>query len=287
MTVPGATAAPDGDRGHRPAHPHPVRGFGVKGTTGPDLVGELAAAAEGGGYRTFWTNDTPEGDGLALLAVAARGTSRIGLGVGVLPLDRWAPDEIAARIDSLGLPVERLTIGVGAGRPPGGTDRLRSGLERLRERTGARLVAGALGPRTRRVAAELADGILLDWVDPPTARAFAEEAGRDATAVGRQPPALMVYVFTALGRAASHRLQQERQYYASLPAYAAHIRRTGSSPSRASVEADTVDDLRRGLARFDGQLDEPILRAVVAAEDHPEGYLRLLRLAAPVPRPPL
>ncbi len=58
-------------------------GFGVAGGLDPEIVRAIARQAENLGYTTFWANDTPNGDGLATLAVAASVTSTIRLGVGV------------------------------------------------------------------------------------------------------------------------------------------------------------------------------------------------------------
>src|SRR5689334_20672605 len=59
------------------------RGFGVAGALPHDIIRTLAPAAEAAGYGAFWVNDTPQGDGLAALAVAAAVTKTIRLGVGV------------------------------------------------------------------------------------------------------------------------------------------------------------------------------------------------------------
>ena len=96
------------------------RGFGVAGALPHDVIRTLAAAAEAAGYHTFWVNDTPHGDGLASLRAAAEVTSEILLGVGVIPLDRQPADVIARRVDELGLPQQRLIVGIGSGNPKAG-----------------------------------------------------------------------------------------------------------------------------------------------------------------------
>jgi len=72
-----------------------ARGFGLAAAVSHEVIRAAASACEALGYRTFWVNDTPDGDGLAALAAAASVTSRIALGVGVLPLSRWTPERIA------------------------------------------------------------------------------------------------------------------------------------------------------------------------------------------------
>src|SRR4051794_10637052 len=92
-----------------------ARGFGVAGALDHEIVKGLALAAEAAGFSTFWANDTPSGDGLAALAVAAAKTRAIRLGVGVIPIDRKSARLIIDQVKRLKLPEERLTIGIGSG----------------------------------------------------------------------------------------------------------------------------------------------------------------------------
>lgn len=257
------------------------RGFGVAGTLPAELVEVVAPAAEAAGYATLWTNDTPEGDGLALLKTAAGCTTRIGLAVGLLPLDRWTPEQISRRVAELGLPVERLIVGVGAGGAPAGVWRVREGVDALRSMVGARIVVGALGPRMRRLAGELADGVLFDWVTPSAARAATMDVARAAQAAGRpRPPDTAAYVFTGVGEAARVRLGAEAAYYGSVPAYAAQFARTDAQPLDATVAAPDEDSLRAGLASFDEVLDETVVRAL-PADDSVDAYLEVVAAARP------
>ena len=84
-----------------------MRGFAC--TLSAALIDELAGTTEAAGYRTFWTNDMPDGDGLGAPRVAP--TTSIRLGVGLLPVDRLPANEIIARIALVGLPVDRLVVG--------------------------------------------------------------------------------------------------------------------------------------------------------------------------------
>ena len=257
-----------------------ARGFGVAGALAHDIVRDVARAAEIAGYRTFWVNDTPGGDGLAALAAAAAVTSSIRLGVGVIPLDRQPAERIAVRIDELALPVERLTVGIGAGRAVGGLDRVRAGVVALRALTPAAIVVGALGPKMCRVAGEAADGVLLNWLAPAVVPASAAEVEQAAAAAGRPRPRIDAYVRTALGNAAIARLREEADRYAGFPAYAAHFGRLGADPMETAVAAASPDELQRGLASFDAVLDETIVRAVTA-EETLSAYIVLLEAATP------
>ncbi|HSK96646.1 MAG TPA: LLM class flavin-dependent oxidoreductase, partial [Euzebyales bacterium] len=240
----------------------------------------VARAAEAAGFHTLWANDALGGEGLAALAAAAEATTAIRLGVGLIPLDRRTPEQIAARVTELGLPVERLTLGVGSGGAPGGLARVRDGVAALRGLTAATIVVGALGPKMGRLAAEVADGVLLDWPTPTQAGAVRREIAAAAAVVGRPRPPVAGYVFTALGAAARYRLRADADHYGSVPAYAAHFRRMQAAPLDAAVAGDTPEQVRAGLSAFDAELDETVVRATVGV-DTVDAYLEVLAAAAP------
>jgi alkanesulfonate monooxygenase SsuD/methylene tetrahydromethanopterin reductase-like flavin-dependent oxidoreductase (luciferase family) len=256
------------------------RGFGIVGSLPPDLIRDLAAAAENAGYATFWSNDGTKGEGLLALREAAAVTKSIRLAVGAIPLDRQGPEQIAARIEELRLPVDRLVIGVGSGGASGGLDRVRRGIATLRERTAARLVVAAMGPKMCALAGEIADGVLLDWATPDYARQVERIVADAAGIVGRPPPWIGCYIFTTLGAASIVKLRSEGDYYAGIPSYAAHFARMEAGPLDAAAFGEDQDALRKSLSRYDAVLGEPVVRAVVA-EDTVGAYLEVLKAAAP------
>ncbi len=256
------------------------RGFAVVSRSEPNLIRTLAPAAEAAGYQTFWVNDSVDADGLAALAVAAEATSSIQLGVGAIPLDRMAPDQIATQIDELGLPVTRLTVGVGSGGGAGALTRVRTGVAALRALTNARIVVAALGPRMSGLAGEIADGVLFDWHTPGSCAGSARIVRDAALAAGRPAPAIAAYVFTALGSRGIVQLRGEVAHYSAYPSYAAQLARMGAAPMETVVAATDREALDRGLAAFDAGLDETAVRAV-AGEETSEAYLTLLAAAAP------
>ena len=254
--------------------------LGLQAGSIPTSCAQLPGRQKTFGYTTFWANDTPRGDGLATLAVAASVTSTIRLGVGVIPLDRRNADNITASVRDLGLPIDRLTLGVGSGGATGGLAIVREGAVAVRESTGARVVIGALGPRMTALSGEVVDGVLLNWLTPGQAErsgAIVREAARDA---GRPEPWLYGYVRTALGAAAKERLAAEAQRYAGYPAYAAHFARMGVQAIDTAVSEDAPESIRDGLAPFAAVLDETVIRAITASESV-EAYEELLRAAAP------
>jgi len=257
-----------------------ARGYGVAGALDHAVVQDVARAAETAGYRTFWANDTPGGDGLAALAAAAAVTSRIQLAVGVIPLDRQPPDRIAGRVQELGLPVERLTLGVGAGGARHAIELVRDGVLALRAATGASVVIGALGPKMCALAGEVAGGALLNWLTPDFALASADLVRGAARNANQPAPHIAGYVRAALGDEATARVREEADRYATFPSYAAHFARMGVAPMATCATADTEDDLQAQLAAFDPSLDETVVRAITASETT-AAYLELLAASAP------
>ncbi len=254
-------------------------GFGVAGTLDHGVVADLAAAAERAGYATFWANDLPNGEGLAALAAAAAATTRIGLGVGVIPLDRQPPATIAGRIAALGLPAERLLLGVGSGMPGGGLERVREGVAELRTLTAARIAVGALGPKMCALAGEVADAVLLNWLAPAHVAPSARLTLDAADAAGRPRPLIVGYVRVALDEGLD-RLRAESGRYASYPAYAANFARMGANAIETTVHGPDRNAIRAGLAPYLGEQDETVVRCI-AADESRDAYRRVLLAAAP------
>jgi alkanesulfonate monooxygenase SsuD/methylene tetrahydromethanopterin reductase-like flavin-dependent oxidoreductase (luciferase family) len=180
-------------------------------------------------------------DGLAALALAAKATTRIDLGIGVIPLHTRGSESIAQGVKAQGLPTGRLLLGVGSPNP-GSLARVREGIAALRAALpGTRLVVAALGPKMCRLAGEIADGVLFNWLTPEWAKTSAAWVHEGAVAARRQPPTLYAYVRVALGAAAAATLAEEGRRYAGIPAYAAHFERMGVKPVDTAVSVMTPD----------------------------------------------
>lgn len=257
-----------------------ARGFGVAGALPAEIVMLLASAAESGGYRTFWVNDTPGGDGLAKLQAAARVTSTIRLGVGVIPLDRQPADVIARRVVELGLPQDRLSLGIGSGGQQDALKRTGEGAILLQEALKAEVIIGALGPRMCALAGSHAHGVLLNWLTPAYVEPSATIVIEAAEQAGRLVPSIYGYVRTALGPAAEAVFLSEAARYASYPAYAANFDRMGTPAVSTAVTGNTPAEIQAGLAQYSDKLDESVVRAITGAETG-EAYLELLTAAAP------
>jgi alkanesulfonate monooxygenase SsuD/methylene tetrahydromethanopterin reductase-like flavin-dependent oxidoreductase (luciferase family) len=256
------------------------RGFGVAGALDHGIVREVARAVEAHGYATFWANDTPAGDGLAALAVAAKVTRRIQLAVGVIAVDRRSPTEIADRVRELSLPHDRLIIGLGSGQKrKGALELVRAAIEELGKEFSVPILVGALGPKMCRMSATSANGALLNWLTPAKAMETRELMLRAAQEQGRPEPRVLGYVRTALGEASLVRLREEAARYERVPQYGRHFRAMGASGVQTSVYGDSASDLKLGLASFDGILDETVVRAITA-EETTRDYLGLVEAGA-------
>lgn len=233
--------------------------IGLSGRLGPGLIARLAPVVERSGFGGLWVNDTPDGDALAALAAAARTTSTLRLATGVVPVDRRPVPEIVAAID--GIPRVRLTLGIGSGTSPvGSLERIRSAVGALRDvEPTTRIVVGSLGPKMRSLGADLADGVVLSWLPPESAR-------EQALALhGRHPRThVALYVRTALDSDGVARLRREASRYERFPNYAANFRRLGSTAEQSVFVPATY---REGLRDYSASVDEVVLRALTADDE--------------------
>lgn len=257
-----------------------ARGYGVAANVAPGIMAELAVAAEAAGYRTFWINNPPGQDAMPLVASLEKLTSTIRFGIGVIPVDSIAPDAIVASLQRNGIDQERLTLGVGSSRRPGPLARVRQACEQLRAETSATIVVGALGPKMLKVAGEAADGVLLNWLPPNHVSTSAEIVIEAAKAAGRPRPRIDAYVRCVLGPDNLVRLQTEAERYTAIPSYGAHFERMQVRAIDTAVVGLQPDAIDRGLAAYEGLVDEVILRAIVA-EEAVEHYMDLLNAGAP------
>jgi alkanesulfonate monooxygenase SsuD/methylene tetrahydromethanopterin reductase-like flavin-dependent oxidoreductase (luciferase family) len=254
-------------------------GFALFAATAPKIIRACAREAEALGYTSFWVNHPGKTDGLTSLALAAGETRRIDLGIGVIPLHTRGPESIVEGVKAHNLPLDRLLLGVGSPNP-NSLQRVRDGVAALKKELKTRVVVAALGPKMCRLAGEVADGVLFNWLTPAYAKTAAGWVREGAAAAGRTPPVLYAYVRAALGPAACDRLGEEGDRYAAIPAYGAHFDRMGVKPVETAIAARTPDEVRRGLDAWRGVIDEVVVRAITGA-DTLEDHLALLRAARP------
>lgn len=230
--------------------------LGLPGATDSAIISRVARHAEAAGFRALWLNDTPNGDALAGLAIAAESTTTLELATGVVPLDRRPAETLVAALRDL--PLERVTLGVGSGAGRvGALDRVRKGVADLRSAVPVSIVVGALGPAMRELAAREADGVLLSWLRPEDARSAMADLHRDAA--GRSVRGAL-YVRATVSSDARSALEREAAQYASYPNYAAHFDRIGAKAIDTTI--DGSDRLAEQVAAYASEVDELVLRAI-------------------------
>ena len=147
------------------------RGLGITAGLDPVLARDLAVRCEDLGYHSLWSNDEPASPGLEVLGHFAAGAPQLELGVGVLPVDRYQPAQIAAEISRIGLDPAKLWIGVGSGQLRAPLDVMRRAVAELRDLlpNGTRIVLAAMRPRMCALGGGIADAVLLNWMLPAQA----------------------------------------------------------------------------------------------------------------------
>ncbi len=240
------------------------RGFGVAGEYPPETIDAAAVAAEQAGYDTFWLSQPAEGDSLMALARAGALTESIRLGVGAIPFTYRSAEEIARHVERVGLPRDRVRLGVGSGVGVGALRRLREGVQLLRSMVDLEIVIAPLGPKMCQLAGELADTVLLNWLTPEYAAISAAGIRRAAAAVGRPPPTIAAYVRCTIGPTARPRLAAECARYGAFPHYAAHFKRQGVEAIQTTIQGESPAEIQERLAAYEAILDHVVLRAVTA-----------------------
>src|SRR5258705_6062404 len=256
-----------------------AKGFAVFAGVSSEIIRASAREAEALGYRSFWVNHPGPVDGLGSLAHAAAETRRVDLGVGVIPLHTRGPESIADGVRGHGLAPERLLLGVGSPNPEA-LKRVRDGVAALRAQLSTRLIVAALGPKMCRLAGEVADGVLLNWLTPEHARASADLVRAGAAAAKRPAPKIFAYVRLAIGEAGRAKLAEEGDRYGAIPAYAANFERMSVKPVETAIAVPEPASVPAALVRWRRAVDEVVLRAITA-KDTIEENLVLLRAAKP------
>jgi alkanesulfonate monooxygenase SsuD/methylene tetrahydromethanopterin reductase-like flavin-dependent oxidoreductase (luciferase family) len=243
------------------------RGFGVAAGLEQSVAEPLAARCAMLGYSSMWSNDHPAASGLETIASFAAAVPGIDLGVAVLPLDRHTPESIAQKIAALGLPPERLWIGVGAGFSDRPLTRMREAVGELRVALPRmRLVLAAMGPKMCALAGSDYDGAFLNWVTPGYAAGAREQVHAGAAQADRRPPPVLGYVRTAVGPDAKERLAKEEGFYRDLhDGYRNHFERLGEPEGTVGVAEESPYAVRAKLAEYERALDVVVVRGLASA----------------------
>ena len=243
-----------------------ARGFGVAAGLDPEVATPLAARCAELGYTSMWSNDHPAAGGLETLAAFAEGSDRLELGVAVMAIDRHEPDAIAGRIEELGLPHERLWIGLGAGFSKRPLTTMREAVPRLRDAlSDVRIVLAAMGPKMCALGGAEFDGVFFNWMTPGFAADARRNVERGAADAGRTPPRVFGYVRTAVGADAAERLAKEESFYRDLhDGYRNHFERLGEPEGTVGVAAADAAAAQTALDAYEA-LDVAVVRGLASA----------------------
>lgn len=242
------------------------RGFGVAAGIDPDVAGALAELCAEYGYASMWSNDHPGALGLETLTAFAAAAPDLDLGVAVMALDRHSPAEIAAHVDRLGIPRERLLLGVGAGFSERPLTTMRDAVDELRASlAGIRLVLAAMGPKMCALGGAEFDGVFFNWMTPEFAAQARKNVEAGALEAGRETPPILGYVRTAVGADAVERLTKEEGFYRNLhDGYRSHFERLGEPEGTVGVACPDAESAQAELGEYTA-LDVVVVRGLANA----------------------
>jgi alkanesulfonate monooxygenase SsuD/methylene tetrahydromethanopterin reductase-like flavin-dependent oxidoreductase (luciferase family) len=163
---------------------------------------------------------------------------------------------------------------------PGAFRLAREGAAALRERLGCRVAMAALAERTCRVAGEVGDAVLFNWLTPEYARVSAGWVEEGAAEAGQPRPQTYAYVRLALGTDARERVEAEGGRYSRIDSYGAHFERMGATPLETAITASDPAAVVDALQAWDGAVDAVVLRLLPSAETL-EAHEELVRAGAP------
>ncbi len=275
-----SSAAPDALR-RRP----PGITFASFQRLGIDAGIEVARWAEELGFASFWTAETTGLEAFATLTAAGCAAPTLALGTGVLALQLRTPllaVQGAATLQALA-PEREINLGVGISspvvvgrwhgarygeRPLAQTrewlelarplldgdkvthdgDHYTVGPTRLGVRMGdrrPRLVLAALNQRMLRLAGELADGVLLNYLPASAVPWCVEQVRAGEAAAGRTPGSVRVSAYVHVGvcdpEAARAKARRDLFGYAVVPAYAKAFARAGFADEVAALDTAFED----------------------------------------------
>lgn len=252
--------------------------FGSLGVLGPKAVTDIAVTAQDMGYTSLWTVEATGTDALTLLGAVAHAAPKLQLATGIIPVQLRTPPLTAMSAATLQMlnPEVDVLLGIGVSAPgilrQHGTDTTDKPIRMMREyvallreclsgesvtfegdfwqvkrfrlamRQGERrpkIIMAALNPQMLKLAGEVADGVLLNYLPASHVGDSIEQVGKGGNAT------IYAYVHAAVGdlERSARSAQKDLFNYAMADGYARMFRNAGFG--------DEVDELRARQAEKD------------------------------------
>lgn len=242
--------------------------FGSLGILGPKAATDIAVSAQKLGYQSFWTVEANGTDAMTLLGAVAAAASGLALGTGIIPVQLRTPPLTAmsaATLQALN-PEADVLLGLGVSAPgilkqhgieatnkPIGL--MREYVALLREclagesvtfegdyfqvKRTPKIILAALNPQMLKLAGEIADGVLLNYLPASHVGASIEQVRKGGNAT------IYAYVHAAVGEFERRANSARRDLfnYAMADGYARMFRQAGFT--------DEIDELRAKHAEKD------------------------------------
>ncbi len=256
-----------------------MRGFGIDATVPVEVATEVAVRAESAGYESFWVNGSPPRRALDIVERAAEHTG-LDLGVGVFPLTTITAEELVSEVRHRGIPQDRLWLGVGSSRKPGGLAEVRQAAGTVRTGLDVRVVTAAVGPKMTELAGEIADAVIFTWWIAPEVKRSRVLLERGAAAVGRNTPTVVSFIRCALLPQAAAAVTERAEVYGAIPRYREVFARNGLTAADTVITGTSRAELLPGIETEEAVLDHPVIRAITAVATV-ESISELLTACAP------
>jgi len=279
--------------------------------TADELVA-LAREVEARGYRTAWMGEAAGTDAVTVMTLMAAHTTRLEVATGVLPIQTRTPVVLGMTAATLGhIAPGRFSLGLGVSSRAiveqwngltfvPGLAQMREAVQVIRgvlsgERVNfdgrfytirnfrlqippppqpVRIVLAALGDEALRLAGEIADGVLMNWIGPETVPHAVAELEAGAKRVGRTLDGFEIGAFirtcvTDAPEPARQALARDITGYTTVDAYAAYFRASGFADDVDATQTAWKAGDRAGAV---GKLSPRLLDALGVVG--PEAYCR-------------
>jgi alkanesulfonate monooxygenase SsuD/methylene tetrahydromethanopterin reductase-like flavin-dependent oxidoreductase (luciferase family) len=278
-------------------------GFALDPMQGLSPADELAVVRYGAelGYDSAWTNAGPDASAFDRCLRWYEATG-LPTGISAVPASGQPPEFYAEQARRLWSATSgKFTLVLGSGRMEHAAAGMRRYLPKVRSKlpSGQPLYLAALGPLMLAVAAELADGVSLNWCSSDQVAWSRQRLEDAAKTVDRPVPPVVEYIRTAVDKdasAAERVAAKNAAGYLSIAAYRHHFERMGiadelegaarsaergSSFIRSIAAAGKPGQTRQQFQRLAQGLDLPIVRILVTSPGDAGSARRVLEECRP------